>query len=91
MIGKLSLTPDWFRLTALRHGLLLSLAALLVSSCAGQPQSARPSLASREETRTLQDLDGARVALPIGLLLAGMDRDRDLRLSLREVLGGAAE
>jgi Ca2+-binding EF-hand superfamily protein len=41
--------------------------------------------------RTLQDLNGARIALPVGLVLASMDTDRDTRVSSAEIRDGAAE
>lgn len=92
MIGKLaSFSPVSLRATAFRNLAFSILAALLISSCAGQTQTAGAPPALGGRSRTLQDLEGARVAMPIGLLLAGMDTNRDWRLSRSEVLEGAAE
>jgi hypothetical protein len=67
------------------------LAAITLSACASQPEPSAPRLASDGPTRTLQDLNGSRIAMPVGLFLTSLDLDRDTRVSRTEVSDGAAE
>jgi hypothetical protein len=67
------------------------LAVLTLTACASQPEPPAPRLASNGSMRTLQDLNGSRIAMPVGLFLTSMDLDRDTRVSRAEVSGGAAE
>ena len=67
------------------------LAVLTLTACASQPEPPAPRLASNGSMRTLQDLNGSRIAMPVGLFLTSMDLDRDTRVSRTEVSGGAAE
>lgn len=65
------------------------LAVLSLTACASQPEPSAP--ASNGSTRTLQDLNGSRIAMPVGLFLTSMDLDRDTRVSRTEIRDGAAE
>jgi hypothetical protein len=67
------------------------LAILTLTACASQPEPSAPRLASNGPTRTLQDLNGSRIAMPVGLFLTSLDIDRDARTSRTEVSDGAAE
>jgi hypothetical protein len=67
------------------------LAILTLTACASQPEPPALRLASDGPTRTLQDLNGSRIAMPVGLFLTSMDLDRDTRISPAEVAGGAAD
>ena len=66
------------------------LAVLTLAACASQPEPSGPRSASLGPTRTLQDLNGSRVAMPVGLFLTSLDTDRDTRIDLAEVRDGAA-
>ena len=67
------------------------LAILTLTACASQPEPSAPRLASNGSMRTLQDLNGSRIAMPVGLFLTSLDIDRDARASRTEVSDGAAE
>lgn len=69
----------------------LLIALLALTACAGQPETPAPRLASGGSTKTLKDLNGSRIAMPVGLFLTAMDFDRDTRISRTEVRDGAAE
>ncbi len=66
------------------------LAAITLSACASQLEPSAPRLASDGPTRTLQALNGSRIAMPVGLFLTSLDIDRDTRVSRIEVTDGAA-
>lgn len=68
---------------------LLSVIAL--AACTSPPETPSPRPVSAAPTRTLQDLNGSQIVMPVGLFLAGLDVDRDTRISRTEIRDGAAE
>jgi hypothetical protein len=66
-------------------------AALALTACASQPETPAPMRGPAGATKTLQDLNGSRIAMPLGLFLAGLDTDRDARVTRTEIQDGAAE
>lgn len=71
---------------------LACIGSLLLAGCASQPD--RPS-ASVESTngsdRTVQDLRGSQIATPVALFFAGMDANRDARVSSDELQSGLGD
>ena len=69
----------------------IALAVLALTSCVSSPESPSSRPVSASPTRTLQDLNGSQIVLPLGLFLTGLDVDRDTRISRTEIRDGAAE
>jgi hypothetical protein len=67
------------------------LAIMAVTACVSSPETLSPRPVSAAPTRTLQDLNGSQIVMPVGLFLAGLDIDRDTRISRTEIRDGAAE
>ena len=75
----------------MRHKTSFALAVLTLTACAGAPETTSPRPVSASPTRTLQDLNGSQIVMPVGLFLVGLDVDRDTRISRTEIRVAAAE
>lgn len=76
----------------LMRGAILGLVTLtLVSACAGGPRGAGGKGGPPPGMSNVRaELDGAYIAMPVGLLLTGYDRDFDGRLTQEELKTGTA-
>jgi hypothetical protein len=66
-------------------------AFIAVTACTSSPETHSQRPVSADPTRTLQDLNGSQIVMPVGLFLSGLDVDRDMRISRGEMRDGAAE
>lgn len=69
----------------------LFIAMIAATAFSAQSVSSSPSLMLSGAKKTLYELNGMRIAMPVGLFLSSVDTDRNTQITRAEVLAGLAE